>query len=150
MRLLYTQISLLYHVKVLSQYMLDKCTKNAFNYSRCLYDKCIVACSHRTQLLANFVHKYLNLKVSYVTYIKQKGECIIKYCGRPCDEVAERVWPIKISDGARTTLFNKGLVSCDVNQSQRHQSDLPRKRPPSWREIFIICTSLARSMRKRF
>jgi hypothetical protein len=46
--LLYTQISLLYHVKVLSQYMLDKCTKDAFNYSRCLYDKCIVACSHRT------------------------------------------------------------------------------------------------------
>jgi hypothetical protein len=31
MRLLYTQISLLYHVKVLSQYMLDKCTKDAFN-----------------------------------------------------------------------------------------------------------------------
>jgi hypothetical protein len=24
---------------------------------------------------------------------------------------------IKISDGARVTLFNKGLVSCDVNQS---------------------------------
>ena len=70
-------------------------------------------------------------------YIKQKGKCIIRYCGRPCDEVAERVWPIKISDGARTTLFNKGLVSCDVNQSQRHQSDLPRKRPPSWREIFM-------------
>jgi hypothetical protein len=38
-------------------------------------------------------------------------------CGRPCDEFAERVWPIKISDRARTTLFNKGLVSCDVNQS---------------------------------
>jgi hypothetical protein len=55
--------------------------------------------------------------VSYVTYIEQKGECIIRYCGRPCDEVAERVWPIKIFDGARTTLFNKGLVSCDVNQS---------------------------------
>jgi hypothetical protein len=32
-------------------------------------------------------------------------------------EVVERVWPIKISDRARTTLFNKGLVSCDVNQS---------------------------------
>jgi hypothetical protein len=52
-----------------------------------------------------------------VTYIEQKGECIIRYCGRPCDEFAERVWPIKISDGARTTVFNKGLVSCDVNQS---------------------------------
>ena len=37
--------------------------------------------------------------------------------GRPCDEFAERVWPIKISDGARITLFNKGLVSCDINQS---------------------------------
>jgi hypothetical protein len=60
--------------------------------------------------------KYLNLKVSYVTYIEQKGDCIIRYCGRPCDGVAERVWSIKISDGARTTLFNKELVSCDVNQ----------------------------------
>jgi hypothetical protein len=48
--------------------------------------------------------------------VEQKGECIVRHCGRPCDEVAERVWPIKISDGARTTLFNKGLVSCDVNQ----------------------------------
>ena len=52
----------------------------------------------------------------YVTFIEQKGECIIRYFGRPCDEFAERVWPIKISDGARVTLFNKGLVSCDVNQ----------------------------------
>ena len=33
------------------------------------------------------------------------------------DEFAERVCPIKISDGAGVTLFNKGLVSCDVNQS---------------------------------
>jgi hypothetical protein len=53
----------------------------------------------------------------YVTFIEQKGECILRYFGRPCDEFAERVWPIKISDGARVTLFNKGLVSCDVNQS---------------------------------
>jgi hypothetical protein len=45
-----------------------------------------------------------------VTFIEQKGECIIKYFGRPCDEFAERVWPIKISDGPRVTLFNKGLV----------------------------------------
>jgi hypothetical protein len=45
----------------------------------------------------------------YVTYIEQKGKCIISYCGRPCDEVAKRVWPIKISDGAQTTLFNKGF-----------------------------------------
>ena len=53
----------------------------------------------------------------YVTFIEQKGECIIRYFGRPCDEFAERVWPIKIYDGAWVTLFNKGLVSCDVNQS---------------------------------
>ena len=52
-----------------------------------------------------------------VTFIEQKGECIIRYFGRPCDEFAERVWPIKIYDGARVTLFNKELVSCDVNQS---------------------------------
>jgi hypothetical protein len=52
-----------------------------------------------------------------VTWIAVVGECIIRYYGRPCDEVTERVWPIKISDGARVTLFNKGLVSCDVNQS---------------------------------
>ena len=54
---------------------------------------------------------------TYVTFIEQKGKCIIRYFGRPCDEFAERVWPIKIYDGARVTLFNKGLVSCDVNQS---------------------------------
>jgi hypothetical protein len=54
---------------------------------------------------------------SYVTFIEQKGECIIIYFGRSCDEFTEWVWPIKISDGARVTLFNKGLVSCDVNQS---------------------------------
>jgi hypothetical protein len=48
------------------------------------------------------------------TPLKTRG---IYRCGRPCDEVAERVWPIKISDRARTTLFNKGLVSCDVNPS---------------------------------
>ena len=53
----------------------------------------------------------------YVPFIEQKDECIIRYFGRPCDEFAERVWPIKIYDGARVTLFNKGLVSCDVNQS---------------------------------
>ena len=52
-----------------------------------------------------------------INYRTQKGECIIRYFGRPCDEFAERVWPIKISDGARVTLFNKGLVSYDVNQS---------------------------------
>ena len=58
-----------------------------------------------------------NYLKQYVTFIEQKGECIIRYFGRPCDEFAERVWPIKISDGPRVTLFNKGLVSCDVNQS---------------------------------
>ena len=46
-----------------------------------------------------------------VTFIEQKGECIIIYFGRPCDGFAERVWPIKISDGARVSLFNKGLIS---------------------------------------
>ena len=45
--------------------------------------------------------------IIYVTFIEQKGECIIRHFGRPCDEFAERVWPIKISDGARVTLFNK-------------------------------------------
>ena len=55
--------------------------------------------------------------VDQVTFIEQNGKCIIRNFGRPCDEFAERVWPIKISDGARVTLFNKGLVSCDVNQS---------------------------------
>jgi hypothetical protein len=59
----------------------------------------------------------LSTAVQYVTFIEQKGECIIRYFGRPCDGFAERVWPIKISDGAQVTLFNKGLVSCDVNQS---------------------------------
>jgi hypothetical protein len=53
----------------------------------------------------------------YVPFIEQKDECIIRYFGRPCDEFAERVWPIKIYDGARVTLFNKGLVSWDVIQS---------------------------------
>ena len=43
--------------------------------------------------------------------------CIIIYFGRSCDEFAEQVWPIKISDGARVTLFNNGLVYCDVNQT---------------------------------
>ena len=52
-----------------------------------------------------------------VTFIEQKDECIITYFGRPCDEFAERVWPIKITDGARVTLCNKGPVSCDVYQS---------------------------------
>ena len=46
-----------------------------------------------------------------VTFIEQKGECIIIYFGRPCDGFAERVWHIKISDGARVILFNKGLIS---------------------------------------
>jgi len=27
--------------------------------------------------------------VVYVTFIEQKGECIIRYFGRPCDEFAE-------------------------------------------------------------
>jgi len=52
------------------------------------------------RILCIVLAKYLSIKVSYVTYIEQKGECIIIYCGRPCDEVAERVWPIKMSDGA--------------------------------------------------
>jgi hypothetical protein len=47
--------------------------------------------------------------ISYVTFMEQKGECIIRYFGRPCDEFTERVWPIKISYGARVTLFNKDL-----------------------------------------
>jgi hypothetical protein len=50
------------------------------------------------------------LIVYYVTFIEQKGDCIIRYFGRPCDEFAERVWPIKIYDGARITLLNKGLL----------------------------------------
>jgi hypothetical protein len=49
-------------------------------------------------------------KKAIVTFIEQKGDCIIKYFGRPCNEFAERVWPIKIYDGARITLFNKGLL----------------------------------------
>jgi len=45
-----------------------------------------------------------NPKIKHqVTFFEQKGECIIRYFGRPCDEFAERVWPIKISDGARVT-----------------------------------------------
>ena len=59
----------------------------------------------------------MECNIGQVTFIEQIGECIIIYFGRPCDEFAERVWPIKISDGARVTLFNMGLVSCDVNQS---------------------------------
>ena len=55
--------------------------------------------------------------IMQITFIEQKGEYIIIYFGRPCDGFAERVWPIKISDGARVILFNKGLVSCDVSQS---------------------------------
>ena len=55
--------------------------------------------------------------ICFVTFIEQKGKCIIRYFGRPSDELAEQVWLIKISDGARVTLFNKGLVSWDVNQS---------------------------------
>ena len=35
---------------------------------------------------------------------------IFRYFCRPCDEFTERVCPIKISDGARVTLFNKGLL----------------------------------------
>jgi hypothetical protein len=53
----------------------------------------------------------------YVTSIEQKGECIMLYVGRPYDEFAERISPIKIYDGAQVTLLNNGLVSCDVNQS---------------------------------
>jgi hypothetical protein len=65
--------------------------------------------------LKHFILFYIFSPLRY-SYWK-KGECIIRYFGRPCDEFAERVCPIKISDGARVTLFNKGLVSCDVNQS---------------------------------
>ena len=46
-----------------------------------------------------------------ITFIEQKGEYIIIYFGRPCDGFAERVWPIKISNGARVILFNKGPIS---------------------------------------
>ena len=65
-----------------------------------------------------------DLLVGHVTSLQNESglskylsKCIIRYFGRPCDESAERVWPIKISDGAQVTLFNKGLVSCDINQS---------------------------------
>ena len=57
--------------------------------------------------------------VKKVTFIEQKGKCIIKYFGRPCDEFAERVWPIKISDRARVTLFNKGLVAHPLDKIVR-------------------------------
>jgi hypothetical protein len=33
--------------------------------------------------------------VCYVTFIEQKGECIIRYFGGSCDEFAEQAWPIK-------------------------------------------------------
>jgi hypothetical protein len=77
----------------------------------------------RIKLASTINNSWLNLELNtkvvtqHVTFIEQKGECSIKYFGRPCDEFTERVWPIKISDGAWVTLFNKGLVSCDVNQS---------------------------------
>jgi hypothetical protein len=38
------------------------------------------------------VARYKNVRHS--TFIEQKGECIIRYFGMPCDEFAERVWPI--------------------------------------------------------
>jgi hypothetical protein len=44
----------------------------------------------------------------HVTFIEQKGECIIRYYGRPCDEFTERVWPIKISDDTLSFL----LITC--------------------------------------
>ena len=65
----------------------------------------------------SFILYFIMYCIWFVTCIEQKGKCIIRYFGRPCDEFAERVWPIKISDGARVTLFNKGPVSWDVNQS---------------------------------
>ena len=67
--------------------------------------------------LTKLIIRFTNISVRQVTFIEQKGKCIIRNFGRPCDKFAEWVWPIKISDGARVTLFNKGLVSCDVNQS---------------------------------
>ena len=39
------------------------------------------------------LHKCMTDNFSYiyfVTFIEQKGECIIRYFGRPCDEFAER------------------------------------------------------------
>ena len=44
-----------------------------------------------------------------ITFIEQKGEYIIIYFGRPCDGFAERVWPIKISNGARVICSIKDL-----------------------------------------
>jgi hypothetical protein len=67
--------------------------------------------------LTKLIIRFTNISVRQVTFIEQKGKCIIRYFGRPCDKFAEWVWPIKISDGVRVTLFNKGPVSCDVNQS---------------------------------
>ena len=63
---------------------------------------------------SNIVEFYNNKKfiLCYIYWTKRR------YFGRACDEFAERVWPIKISDGARVTLFNKGLLSCDINQSE--------------------------------
>jgi hypothetical protein len=65
-------------------------------------------------------------KYTRYTFIEQKGECIIRYFGRPCDEFAERVWPIKISDGARVTLFNKGLVVFSIVNSRIISHDTQR------------------------
>jgi hypothetical protein len=67
--------------------------------------------------------------VDQVTFIEQNGKCIIRNFGRPCDEFAERVWPIKISDGARVTMFNKGLVStgtCFIQKIDAPSSSLQK------------------------
>ena len=56
----------------------------------------------------------------YVTFIEQNDECIIRYFGRPCDEFAERVWPIKIYDGARVTCSIKDLYLATSIKVIRH------------------------------
>jgi hypothetical protein len=47
--------------------------------------------------------------------VKKKGGWAIRGTIESCPQV-HVIWHIKISDGARVTLFNKGLASCDVNQ----------------------------------
>jgi hypothetical protein len=91
--------------------------KSSVNWRRLLYYRSRSKVVHKCIILDLCFTKCLTVYQQYATFIEQKGECIIRYFGRPCDEFPERVWPIKISDGARVTLFNKGLVSCHVNQS---------------------------------
>ena len=53
-------------------------------------------------LTKKFLQNHLNVKYGHMCmYCKLS---YIRYFGRPCDEFAEQVWPIKISDGARVTV----------------------------------------------